>query len=591
MARTTDGFTWMDITGEGLACTNFIGVGVTEINSDYIFCGAMDGNINFYNEGEWFETRPGGDNGDVLIDPTNITRVYQQYQSTLKRTTVTGNNTNDGTSISPPAGNGWLFPMIMNPNNSSEIFAGTHGLHFTSNADANLGVTWATIPTPNPFYANNKTSSVAMSANNSDVVYYSVRGYWHEFPTTLPDGSLNTDNFGAIYRAERIINGNWVVTDITNNIRTRCVSTVCGLAAPISDIAVDPNDEDNIWVTLGSFSDGDKVFNTTDGGANWVNVSSCLPNIPMTAVVVQGGSNNRAYVGSDYGVFYKDNTMTDWAHYGNNGPKSVVYDMEINYCGNKIVVGTHGRGLWEADLINSEDDAVTLGSGTTNWTTPKSLYYDHIIPQGTTLNITGTKINIAEGVKIIVKKGATLNINNSTLTNGCGDLWQGIEVHGLASEHQSSAQGRLLVGNSTIEYAKNAVLLGEEDDSQLTKTGGFIYAWNTTFRNNERAVEFLKYRNFNPNNPSITWNNASSFSSCTFITDEDLPDNLTPSSFVKMWVVDGIKFYNCDFMNINPNANSLEKLGRGIHTFASSFTVTGCTSACPITGSSSLLVN
>ena len=80
LARTVNGNTWIDITGQGMACTNYYGLGITEQNSDYFFAGAQDGSINFYNEGTWYETSPGGDNGDCLIKIDDQDHIIQENQ-------------------------------------------------------------------------------------------------------------------------------------------------------------------------------------------------------------------------------------------------------------------------------------------------------------------------------------------------------------------------------------------------------------------------------------------------------------------------------------------------------------------------------
>ncbi|MEL6866011.1 MAG: T9SS type A sorting domain-containing protein [Bacteroidota bacterium] len=574
---TTNGHTWVDIVGEGLACTNNYGLGVTESNSDFIFTGAQDGSINFYNEGSWYETLPGGDNGDALIDPTNILLVYQEYQGALRRTTVSGNNTSWGAPITAPDAT-WLHPLLMNPNDPNEIMMGTQNLHIS----ANQGGTWTTIPhgTTHP---KKRLSSMAMSEINTDILYYSVYGHWWDNSNT---GS-HPNNYGGLIRADRS-SGSWVISDVTNNLNLKCQGGSCGLYSVITDVAVDPDDEDNVWVTFGGFRDGEKVFHSTNGGASWTNVSSCLPNIPFTAIVYQQGSNNRVYVGSDFGVFYKDDSMTDWAFYGNNGPRTIVADMEINRCANKIVVATQGRGLWEVDMIENAEKVVS--GGTITWNTPRLLTNTHRITSGTTLKIENTTIRMAKKTQLLVEAGATLIVDNSTLTNGCGEFWRGIEVWGDATQNQFSsggtyAQGRLIVrNNSVIEYSNNAVKLGKAGDWMMDYTGGIIQANNSTFRNNKRAVEFLKYRNFHPSIPSITYNNRSYFRDCRFVTDEDLPENQVPNAFITMWAVDFVGIYSCTLENINPNASSIYQLGKGIYTEDASFRVSGCGSAiCPIT--------
>ena len=61
-------------------------------------------------------------------------------------------------------------------------------------------------------------------------------------------------------------------------------------------------------------------------------------------------ANGDIYVGTDVGVYHKDNSMTDWAPYMNGLPNVVVNELEINYNTQKIVAATFGRGIWESDL-------------------------------------------------------------------------------------------------------------------------------------------------------------------------------------------------------------------------------------------------
>ncbi|MGB4958242.1 MAG: hypothetical protein WBO36_02140 [Saprospiraceae bacterium] len=77
---------------------------------------------------------------------------------------------------------------------------------------------------------------------------------------------------------------------------------------------------------------------------------------------------------------------TDWAKYGNNESQCMVNNMEINQCAGKLVVATHGRGLWEVPLILSPD--ATIVTGTVTWNKSRTVANNIFIPTGATLNIT-----------------------------------------------------------------------------------------------------------------------------------------------------------------------------------------------------------
>jgi len=121
----------------------------------------------------------------------------------------------------------------------------------------------------------------------------------------------------------------------------------------ISAIAVSNVNKDKIWVTMAGYNLGDKVYYTNNGGTSWANVSGTLPNIPVNCIVYQNGSNDLVYIGTDFGVFYKDNSMNDWQPYGNGLPNVIVNELEIQYTVGKLRAATYGRGLWETDIATT----------------------------------------------------------------------------------------------------------------------------------------------------------------------------------------------------------------------------------------------
>jgi len=539
-----------DITGEGMACTNNFGLGITEKNSDLIFTGAQDGSINFYNEGEWFETTPGGDNGDALIRIDDITgeiRVFQESQNYFYEGEIngTGTNVDHGPRIiisehfptlpAPddyPDRTRWT-PLIFN-SDKTEMFGVSKGL-YTSTDDGN---TWTPIATGlevaeklNLGTGRTRLGNIGMSSGDDNVIYFCKAGFFYD--TSAP---LSLGNSGGMFRVTRDdINSDWEEVELLN--------LDLDLGVPISDIAVDPDNSDIVWITLGSFVEGRKVYKSENGGVSWTNESGCLPNVPFSSIICQGGGSDQIYAGSDFGLYYKDNTLGegetgDWIFYA-DGPRALISDMEINRCANKIVVATMGLGLWEVDLVKGAPTVIAENTSST-WDTDRSLYGDLIIEDGATLAINNSIISISRLVNIIVEQGGTLVINNSTLTNGCGDLWEGIDVWGNASQHQfaqsgSYLQGRLEVkNNSIIEYARTAVKLAKDDDEENLFTGGIINANNATFRNNQTGIRFNPFTNTVPAPNAPVFGNASSITDCTFITDEPLPEGLNPIAFISL---------------------------------------------------------
>jgi hypothetical protein len=126
--------------------------------------------------------------------------------------------------------------------------------------------------------------------------------------------------------------------------------------AEITTITVDPDDPNELWVTLSGYVNGKKVYHSTDAGITFSNATFNLPNIPVNAAVIDKQSTNHdLYIGTDVGVFLLDESTQSWIYYGAGLPNTMVSDLEIQYNTRKLRIGTFGRGVWENDLYSEAD--------------------------------------------------------------------------------------------------------------------------------------------------------------------------------------------------------------------------------------------
>lgn len=118
----------------------------------------------------------------------------------------------------------------------------------------------------------------------------------------------------------------------------------------ISDIAIGDENPNQIWITYSGVQTACKILKSEDGGITWNNLTtSVLTSSPITKIIFQRGSNGGVYLGNKAGVFYRNNTMSDWAMLGNGLPMSDIRFMHINYNENKLKIGT-SRGAFMHDL-------------------------------------------------------------------------------------------------------------------------------------------------------------------------------------------------------------------------------------------------
>ena len=306
---TNAGVDWTNYS-TGMEIMQFYGFGASAQNAYQIIGGAQDNGTNYLNNNTWTHVL-GAEGMEAAIDPTNSLIMYGETQSGgLNRTMDGGANWTD---IVPAGAGGaaWVMPYVIDPNNAAILYAGFEEVWKTTNR----GNTWTQISS---FGTGATLRYIAVAPSNSDYIYAGTAG-------TL----------------RKTINGGTSWTTITPNLPG---------GSAVKYIAIDPINEQRLWISLSGFNSGEKVFYSGDAGLTWTNVSGNLPNLPINCITYQAGSADGLYVGTDVGVYYKDNNLSTWQPYMTNLPNVMVYELEIHYGVNKLRAATYGRGIWESDL-------------------------------------------------------------------------------------------------------------------------------------------------------------------------------------------------------------------------------------------------
>ncbi len=202
-------------------------------------------------------------------------------------------------------------------------------------------------------------------------------------------------------------------------------------------------------------------------------------------------------------------------------------------------------------LASTPSNSVTHIYSYTPITSNQIMQGDIIIHTGAELDILDCTIQMPWHSKIIVERGAELLVSNSIITRACGAPdWQGIYVYGNAnipqpdpSDFPTTNQSGivLIVNGSTVEWARTAISTSKPGGYFGDYFGGLVYASNSTFQNNHRVAEFMKYGSFN----------KSAFQYC--ILDGMLRYNAVG---VTIWDTEGIAF-NFNHIQNMPNAGIL----------------------------------
>lgn len=121
----------------------------------------------------------------------------------------------------------------------------------------------------------------------------------------------------------------------------------------INSIDFDQSDMSIVYCSISGYSNGNKIFKSTDSGSTWSNISAGLPNLVVKEVVLkQNQGTEILFAATELGVYFK-NGASDWAKLGQSLPNVIVNDIDINYTEDKLVAATYGRGLWHINIANA----------------------------------------------------------------------------------------------------------------------------------------------------------------------------------------------------------------------------------------------
>ncbi len=301
---TDDGVNWTDLSS-GLGIMQFYKIAINQSNSSHIMGGTQDNgtNVTFTNSTTWSHIW-GADGYDALIDYNNSNNLYLISNSTVRKSTDGGAST---FSIDP-AGTGFFPRLLMHPTTPTTVFVGSSDVHRSTNG----GTNWTNL-------GSNGGSAIAQGVNNTSRFY------------AASSSTLQMSN--------NVLAATPTWTTVSGN-------TGWNLSGNITNIAVNPAWSLDVFVTSSGFGATGKVLFSSDAGSTWTDITGTLPAVPVNCIVYEPGSNDGVYVGTDIGVFYRDNDLADWVPFRNGLPNVPVFDMEINTTTNTVYAGTHGRSVW-----------------------------------------------------------------------------------------------------------------------------------------------------------------------------------------------------------------------------------------------------
>ena len=334
-----DGATWFKANTPPVG--QFYAVQVDQAEPYNVYGGLQDNGVwtgphtydhshRWYAEGDYpYDRLMGGDGMQVEVDTRTNDVVYTGFQ--FGNYFRINQSTDEATRIQPQHDLGerpyrfqWQTPIHLSRHNQDILYLGSQYLH----RSMDQGDTWTKI-------------SPDLTAGGQ--------------PGNVPFGTLTTIDespfhFGLLYTGSD--DGRIHVTKDGGSSWTRVDETL-----PedlwISRVEASRHDTSRVYATLNGYTYDhfeSYVYRSDDYGATWTRIGTDLPAEPVNVVLEDPAHEDIVYVGTDHGLYVSLDRGTTFMAMDAGLPDAPVHDLKIQQREQDLVVGTHGRSIFRADL-------------------------------------------------------------------------------------------------------------------------------------------------------------------------------------------------------------------------------------------------
>ncbi|WP_026754541.1 exo-alpha-sialidase [Sediminibacter sp. Hel_I_10] len=276
-----------------------------------------------------WEAIMGGDGMQIEIDNRNNAIVYTGFQfGNYYRLNL---ETKAQTYIQPkhelgetPYRFNWQTPILLSSHNQDILYLGGNKLM----RSMNQGDAWTAI-----------SDDLTNGGKKGNVAYGTISAI-SESPFQF--GLLYTGSDDGKISLSKDAGANW--TTISNNLPKDLW---------VSSIVASQHKKERVYVTLNGYRwDDFKVYaySSDDYGATWKAINSNIPTSPVNVVREDPENENILYLGTDNGAYISFNRGEHWEAFSNGLPNVAVHDIVIQPEAKHLLLGTHGRSIYKADL-------------------------------------------------------------------------------------------------------------------------------------------------------------------------------------------------------------------------------------------------
>ncbi|MEZ5064457.1 MAG: T9SS type A sorting domain-containing protein [bacterium] len=336
------GSTWTTVTNT-LPITQFYYLGQGVSDPGRIGGGTQDNGTVYAKNSSWVIAEY-GDGGDLAVDPADPTHMWHSVGVYLGpkafkrwRTTDDGVSwTESETGIDP---NGDWFPQIEHDQVAPVYLFTNAGTHVYRSTDG--AVSWTKLNST-PFTGAIWNMSVARWSSGNTV--------WVCLDTAVSGNRV------------------WVFDGLAWSQRDTGIAQ--GVA--IQRVRAHPTNPLVAHALVQGVGDpARKLYETTDRGLTWRNITGDLPNVPLSDIVAHPTDPSKLYLGSEMGFYRTTDGGVHWSRWNNGMPQACIateltWDDDLATTGEFwVVAATFGRGFWRREIAGDDPvDVADLPLGT-----------------------------------------------------------------------------------------------------------------------------------------------------------------------------------------------------------------------------------
>ncbi len=298
--------------------------------------GVWEGPHNAKESSRWHQTGQypwksimGGDGMQVQIDSRNHNVVYTGYQfgnyfrihkERKKQVYIQPKHELGET----PYRFNWQTPILLSPHNQDILYLGGNKLH----RSLNQGDDWETI-----------SPDLTQGGKKGNVAYGTL--------TTLSEspfkfGLIYTGSDDGLVQITQNAGGSW------ENISDSFPKDLW-----VSRVIASKHKKERVYVTLNGYRWDDftpYIYVSDDYGNTWKNIGTTIPDSPVNVILEDPENENLLFLGTDNGLYVSFDRGMSWEVFQNGMPNVAVHDLVIQPEAKHLLVGTHGRSIYKANI-------------------------------------------------------------------------------------------------------------------------------------------------------------------------------------------------------------------------------------------------